>query len=356
MKKCPRAQFLAPFLIICGFLFIFLFHFAANMAYAQGIFVARGDVRESESMELSLFEHGGSENVTENDVRAAMEMRQNNDPKIAGPDIWRIETVEASALNPSAAEMQRVKAYRWVEDGWKTLPLHEIYAAIKDELPTYVYVHGNKATSQDAVMDGVEIMKYLPQDTPYRFIIWHWDTQRAKVRLKTEYREKAHAADMQGVYFACFLQNISSDASVTLIGYSFGARTLLCGLHLCGGGRFSGLAFPENAVRKDSSHLRAVLLASATENVDLLADGRFSHAVKTAKEIHITMNPLDPALKYYPQISPVAAKAMGVTGAVYSSEIENLGVVRHLPVSKKSHKMKDYVALPGVYGVLRTPF
>lgn len=271
------------------------------------------------------------------------------------PDIWIIETGLASATNPTAEEAQKITARRRTQNGWETVSVRNMYGEMGDNLPILIYVHGNRATAEDAITGGEEIMKHLPADKSYRLIIWHWDTQKSRLRVKNEYAEKAYMADFQGVYFAHFVQNIPSNTRVTLIGYSFGARTVLNGLHLLGGGQFAGQKLPINE-QNGTADFCALLLASATDNTDLAATGRFSLATKSAQNIYVTVNAIDPALKFYPKISPLSASAMGITGAVYAPNPDNNAKIKHLPVSKKTHKMKEYIALPNVHAILNTPF
>lgn len=299
--------------------------------------------------------------VQKSDVVFVAEKSEKKIPVRNIPDIWRIETAAASHLAPTPGEISKWVVRRWTETGWETSSLEEFYKTTTPEYPIYMYVHGNRAEPEDATRDGVHIMNLLPAGVTPRFVIWSWDTEKVASKLRVEYAAKAVWADMQGVYLAYFLKEIAPDVPVTLAGYSFGVRTVLCALHLCGGGTFSGksLATQEKTDVKshevktavkipEKTNFRAVLIAGATENSDLLPHGRFSQAPAVSQKIFVTVNPADPALRFYPKISEGRVKALGFTGI--EKRFQNAGneKITPIPVNMVSHKVRDYLAISTV--------
>jgi hypothetical protein len=100
---------------------------------------------------------------------------------------------------------------------------------------------------------------------------------------------------------------------ISLIGYSFGARTILGGLHLLGGGQLAGrtLSVPVHP----GCHVNVVLWAAAVENGWLSVGGCHECAGRVVRCGMITVNRRDPVLKRYRRsILRARQRALGQTG------------------------------------------
>ncbi|MDO4550089.1 MAG: hypothetical protein Q4C96_02415 [Planctomycetia bacterium] len=269
------------------------------------------------------------------------------------PDLWRIETLDSSPSVPTPEEKNKWRVHRWTQNGWKISSLEEFFQDFPLKKPIYIYVHGNRTSTQDASEDGIHLLNILPCEIPPRFVIWNWNTDRETPRIRMEYRGKAFWADVQGVYLAYFLKDLPLSQKVTLLGYSFGARSVLTALHLCGGGDYYNYRIYKPGVNIPDHLFYAILIATPAASYELMEKNRFSKVTWGAQKIIFTVNPSDPALRFYPKIDENKEKAFGVTG-IPQNIFSSGAPATFLPIllNLKSHKFRDYLKEPAVQKIL----
>ena len=125
-------------------------------------------------------------------------------------------------------------------------------------------------------------------------------------------REKASRTPRQSYLLATWLSEIHPDVPVSLIGYSYGARTILGALHLAGGGQLCGLRLD---TCRTTPRTRAVLMAPALEN-DWLQPGNCNGlAMGQLNKLLVMYNSRDRVLRRYERVLPEAnSPALGFTG------------------------------------------
>lgn len=270
-------------------------------------------------------------------------------------DIWVIGTERASRMRPNALQYAKIAASRWNGNGWDDLTLDEFFTQQTEDQHVLLYVHGNRTSRADAVAHGMCLLRSTLSPTPTRLVIWCWDSDRVSHRPREEYITKAIYSDYQGFYLANFLQSLRNErGSVTLVGHSFGVRTILCAYHLLAGGSYAGRKLDSSAVLEQITlpTSKLVLIAAATGHGDLQTKGKFGLALDLASQVVVTRNDSDPALRFYPKMAPKRSRlpdAMGYVG-VSRGDIsdENWSKIQTIPMAYPSHKFLDYISMRSV--------
>lgn len=231
----------------------------------------------------------------------------------------------------------------------------EFLSTLDPAQPTCFFVHGNRITRSDAQSQGLSIRRKIGnRGVPFRFVIWSWPSEKIPGPLR-DARAKASRADVEAYYLGSVLAELPSDARVTLIGYSFGARTVTGSLHLLAGGMVHGNSLGTAA---DSMvHPRAVLIAAAIPRVWLLPGGAHGLAPLQVEQLLLFYNPRDPALKYFPLVaSPGHPAALGFEG-ISSRQLGPAGsLVQQYNVAGSvghSHSLSNYLDSAGIMDLVR---
>jgi hypothetical protein len=174
----------------------------------------------------------------------------------------------------------------------------DFFATLDRRQITCVYVHGNRMSAADASRQGLTAFQRLAGgNLPVRFVIWSWPSDRVHGALR-DVRIKAARSDAEALYLARFLARIpAGEMPVSLIGYSYGARTVTGGLQLLAGGRSGGRRLDDPPA--ETVHPRVVLFASAFPNGWITPDSVHGRAFDTADQVLSLYNPYDPVLKLY---------------------------------------------------------
>jgi hypothetical protein len=215
------------------------------------------------------------------------------------------------------------------ESGWEDSNLEALFEASKDTI-TVIHIPGNRADWDTAIQEGKAVRDTLAQacpPQPITFVIWSWPADQIKGQIR-DFRAKANRANCDGVYLAWFLARLekmqaNGETKVSLIGYSYGARIALGGLHVWSGGGLVGVRLPDSDIASDTT-VRVVLVAAAEHNYWLqpdclhgLAYGRIDYALN----LH---NSCDQVLKRYRIVERCGRpQALGYTGLVGRSCFED---------------------------------
>lgn len=208
------------------------------------------------------------------------------------------------------------------EQGWEESSLEGLIQSSRKTL-TVIYIPGNRADWNTAIQEGKAVRNALAQccpPEPITFVIWSWPSDQIRGQIR-DFRVKAARTNCDGVYLAWFLarleeQNTGSESTISLIGYSYGARIAIGGLHVWNGGGLAGTRLADGDVETDT-RVRAVFIAAAEHNYWLqpgsmhgLAYDRIDYAVSL-------YNSCDRALQRYRLVQRHARpQALGYTGLV----------------------------------------
>jgi hypothetical protein len=229
--------------------------------------------------------------------------------------------------------------------------LEEFFAGDSAGL-TVIYVHGNRIESCEARQTGRRFYRTLTRcvsdPTPIRCVIWSWPSGQIRGQIR-DVRCKAQRSNWEGVYLAWFLSRIDQQASVSLVGHSFGARVITGALHMLAGGAIAGQRLP--AERSPRATCRVVLLAAALHNHWLSPGAFHGRAPDQMDRLLLLYNSCDPALRRYHLVEKCGSpEALGYTGlwnlAAFESAAQRVQQWDACGTVGKSHGAHQYLCSP----------
>ncbi len=195
-------------------------------------------------------------------------------------DVWEVSTRHLGCCRNMAAFANPNFKVSHVEQGrWKPRTIEELLTTINSEQQivssaqaidnssvtfpplTIFYVHGNwmtVANTRERIMTiNQSISRYAKR--PYRLVALSWPSERER-GFVSDIRENGDCADIQAHYLNYLIQRTSPTTQVSLMGFSFGGRTITGALHLLGGGTIGGLPSQCGECRYDRK-FRVTLIA-----------------------------------------------------------------------------------------------
>ncbi len=240
-----------------------------------------------------------------------------DDPCASRPqdEVWLVSARNVSCVDPN--DTLHLPTQRYVPGaGWETGELHQLFQPTTPDQITVIFVHGNRVSSGEAASEGRFVYRLLTSqvDDPVsiRFVVWSWPSAQVRGQLR-DVRVKAQRTDLGGHSLGWFLQQLSPEQRVSLLGYSFGARIATGGLHVASGGQLAGRVL---APRDEAApQARVVLLAAALHN-NWLQPGCYHGDALTHVDYLLNLyDCCDPVLKRYPLLYKHShAQALGFTG------------------------------------------
>lgn len=301
-----------------------------------------------------LGEHDPSENTVCPAIyapvfqRVAVDATPTLPPKTS--DMWCVQTYGMKVLHPELSQMEKINIQRKNTDSgtWTHADDEEFFSTLTPGTAVYIFIHGNRCDISCAVNETYAMAQAisLNHSTSVRMVTWCWNSQKVSGNLRDEFNTKAYYADMQGFYLENFIRKIGSENPIILVGHSFGARSILCALHLRAGGTFQGRGALD-ASFLSAGPISAVLIASAVNQECFTHYGCFHSALDAAVRVSLTRNPSDPALHWYPKLWRGPARlnpgALGYTGPILTGISEqNRLKLDVINVNMRSHHFQDF--------------
>jgi len=217
---------------------------------------------------------------------------------VAEDELWMVSARRAKIVDGEAVGLNY---WRYADGRWLKASLDDLVAA-DPAVPTCFHVHGNRVSLCEANAGGWHYYTTLTaagcrERGPLRWVIFTWPSDRLDCGPRKDVQIKAVRAECYGFYLAWLVDKFSSDAQLSMLGYSFGTRLVGSSLHYLGGGSLRGRKL--NELHVENRHVRTIMLAAA------LDDNHFSpgHAMQSAPtqidRLLLGLNPSDPALKWY---------------------------------------------------------
>ncbi len=280
-------------------------------------------------------------------------------------DIWEISTRHLGCC-PAVPRLANPDfRVSHVEEGcWRSSTLQTFFDATGriDDLadPTVVetqpltiyYVHGNWMTVENTRERVQTIDRALSRLAlrPYRLVVLSWPSERDR-GIVNDIRENGECADIQAHYLNFLIQHTSPNSQISLMGFSFGGRTVTGALHLLGGGSMHGVPSQCNVCDLDRK-FRVTLVAPAVDRNWLTPNGRFGNAASSIEWMVNLYNSRDPVLRRFRFISrvsdPIAAGFRGfaqISDPRATSPISNAEVIEQFDCGGlvgTSHDEKTY--------------
>ena len=249
----------------------------------------------------------------------AAEVSASDKPAAAnGIEIWAVSTEQISGFT---VDVNQLLCWRAEQGKFITSSVNEYKSTLTAEIPTVILIHGNMTDWSGALRHAQSLKQRIDQmrtrqgiETPYRLVIWKWPSERQDQRIRSDSQVKAYLADLNGFYLASFLNAISgTGADVTMLGFSFGARTIGSALELMAGGVSLGRTIPEEMRYTEGNRYHAILLAGACNYGDFSTRGQYAHGSALLSSMVNVFNPVDSALRFYPLLyGPAGPQAVGV--------------------------------------------
>jgi hypothetical protein len=269
-------------------------------------------------------------------------------------EVWLISTRSVAACGAVNASDTPFDYWRLgADDQWQPADLESLLSTDDLDVPTTVFVHGNRADHDKAIHQAWPVYRCLKESSDgrrFRFVIWSWPADRIPGHNLPDLRVKAARSDVQALYLAWWVDQVRPNVPVSLIGYSFGARVITGALHILGGGEIDGHGL---AQRKSPSRrpARAVLVAAAIDNDWLLPGHRAGLALDQVDQLLMTRNGSDRALRWYRMLDRRRGScALGFTGPVHLAGFGpnegKIQVVELTGVIGKVHDWTQYLNAP----------
>lgn len=220
----------------------------------------------------------------------------------AGPSsqLWLISTRFVGGCGPEGAA-DRLSYWVLGEDAqFSAASVEQFLATDNPAVPTIIFLHGNRVGWQESVNRGWLVYQLVASQAagrPFRFVIWSWPADQIRGPLK-DARAKAARSDVEAFYLAALINRVHPHVPLSLIGYSFGARSVTGALDLLAGGQIAGTELPERT-ESPQRRIRAMLVAAAVDAHWILPGNRHGAALSQVEQVFLTVNPTDQALKRY---------------------------------------------------------
>ena len=241
---------------------------------------------------------------------------------------------------------------RFVQNrGWISSNAAEFFANDDPNRVTVAHVHGNRMTPEWTSDHGFKIYCMLSKHScsrPIRYVIWSWpsDPIPCELRVVKDARIKATRTAMQSNYLGWWLSQLHPSQQVSLIGYSYGSRTILGALHMLAGGSLDQRTLPPG--RYGATVTPKIVLWATANQADWIVPGcRYGCATQKLSEALITFNCADPVLKRYQRgLLESTGPALGFVGVVCANQIPNaerIGVMNVQADVGRRHEFQRYV-------------
>ncbi|MCU0715184.1 MAG: alpha/beta hydrolase [Pirellula sp.] len=201
-------------------------------------------------------------------------------------------------------------------------------ASLAIDKPTIVYVHGN-FMERNNTLERVRIIDgYLKRKAreDYRLILFSWPSQREAHPIRDVY-ENAESAEDQALYLAWILKQLRSQSRVSILAFSFGARTATGALHLDAGGRIPAMSWNSFESKREIPY-RVGLIAPAIDKTWLDDCGRHQLALSQVSHFVNMYNSKDPVLRRFRFIDrltrPIAGGFSGFEGLTDATSTFNV--------------------------------
>ena len=268
-------------------------------------------------------------------------------------EVWLVSTREADWETVLEEAVRTIHYWRleslecWEEEDGDTF-----FSQMASPMPMMIYIHGNRSDSAEAIQQAWTMYGRVCEaagERKFRLVIWSWPADRISGRPLSDLRFKAGRSDVEAYLLAWHLRRMPSSEPILLVGYSFGARVITGALHLLGGGRIMGRSLTVSEFRSGGG-FRVILAAAAIGNDWILPEGRHHWALSQVEKMLVTVNRMDPALRWYPGLERGDGPALGRTGPGQGGcSGWQIGKIESLPVDcsvGKQHSWRAYLQTP----------
>ncbi len=190
------------------------------------------------------------------------------------------------------------------------------FTSIDPRRPLCIFCHGGYYRFSDIVEESAPLDRWMrgaTKDACPQVVFFTWPSSRLIPVVPIDVMTISHRTAFDGLLLAKLINRLPTSMRVTLMGHSFGGRTLSSALHVIGGGTLQELPnFPNEPLVP--RRMRAVYLSPAIDHHWLNPGERYGLAVTVCDRVLILRNSLDPVLPLYPLRRPFGQRALGHDG------------------------------------------
>ncbi len=231
-------------------------------------------------------------------------------------DVWIISTRRL----PGGACADGAQPDYWrlaVGEQWAAADEAAFLAADRARIPTVFFIHGNRWDADRATAEGMafcEQLKCLAPGVRFRLVIWSWPADRISRRNRPDVIAKDVRSQDEAVYLARLLDRVDPDVPISLVGYSYGAQSIVGALRLLAGECYAGFVLERRGPARRAP-LAAVLVAGAMESCALASADPTRSPLSQVDRLLVTCNSRDSNLKFFPLLyGRRGPQAIGVVG------------------------------------------
>ena len=238
----------------------------------------------------SVFGHGSGEERPQSETSAE-----------EAADVWIISTRRL----PSGACNEGGEPDYWrmsAAGSWAPTEETALLAASPKPVPLVVFIHGNRWDADRAAAEGLAFwgqLRDLAPEASFRFAIWSWPADRVARRNRPDLIVKDFRSREEAVCLARLLDRVAPDVPVSLVGYSYGAQTILQALRLLAGGHVDGVRLERRKAARRAP-MAAILVAAAVESHALAGGEPDRSPLGQVTRLLATCNRCDSNLRFYP--------------------------------------------------------
>ncbi len=236
-------------------------------------------------------------------------------------DVWLVDSRSVSPCRATEESLEKLRFYRLEQHSsgrcrlsWEKASLEEFLATNDPSRPTVILVQGTHFSLKDDIECGLYFHKRLLANQNCRLVIWSWPSEGYIGGFRQDYQIKARYAEVQGQYIAYFLKRFEPESLVSLVGFSYGAKSIVETVeHL-----------RRESPAEDGSlpvQCRNFFIAPAIDQWSIIPGRRYGQTLGSVEKSLVIYNPIDKALKFYPMIFKFCGgpQALGRSGVPFAS-------------------------------------
>ena len=237
--------------------------------------------------------------------------------------------------------------------------LEEFVAAMDGQKPVTIYVHGYGIDRPGAIIGANRLAREVGAGAgPFRMVLWTYDACHDILKTpRGNIDDKSMTADAQGYYLAAVISQLCPHVRLSLVGHSFGCRSISASLHGLATGCVAGERLPVKRGRRPAS-IQALLLAPAIPSESLYPGQTYGLAVSQVDRMLLTYNERDKVLRLLNFF--VEEQVLGRTGiADFNRLEEQRGKVCQVdirPSIGSQHRVAPFAFTPDVANAIRPYF
>lgn len=271
---------------------------------------------------------------------------------------WVIDTrcVSHSAIRNPQESLAQVRFFAVNQCGSiSTLSSDDWITNAEDTRRLWLVVHGNRIDSGEAVVFMRAFRRTADQlGLDGQFVLWSWPSEEIVRGIARDSRLKAARADLEASLLASWLARHRIPGPVVLVGYSFGARTVLRAIAQLQSEKQSAGSENVSAISDPNSDPEFVLFLIAPA-IDAATFDRFVDQVierGVRLRIVVTVNRSDPALRWYRHLWTCHGPDALGWQRPYCRTVQNLnGSLKVLNVTRQvghTHRWETYLLAPAI--------